>query len=375
MTAGLFFDGVDEVAAERAAIALRELLHAGKYAEVSALLRHSSLTTPFVEPFTGHRIRDAIAELPALSDLLVRVFTLGATVDVAEADAVLGAATVERLLAIGVLAHTGGGVRSCFIVACFLNRYLLVSPPLWVRGYDPDEPLVYVGRDTYRMAQLVAQRGPVGRVLDLCTGAGLLTMVADAEHVVGIDIDPEVAGVARFNILLNGLERRVEVRDGDLYSALAEDERFDLIVANPPFLPAPDGVTLPRSADGGPDGEAILRRTLDGVEDRLTPDGRALVYAQGFGTEAEPVLAAWLREALAGTSLHATLLVTDGQSLESAGVSVRQLWQATGSSEDEAYAAWQRFCERPDLTAHHTFLVDVAHGDGGSVSVHRLLGS
>jgi len=369
---------------------LRTLLDESGYAEIAALLRGSSLTRPFAEPFSGHRIRDAIAGLPALPRLLVRLFTLGAAVEPAEARQTLGEETLARLLAGGLLERSAGRLRSRLVVVCYLNRCFAVSPPLWLRGWESGEAHVPISPDSYWTAQFVAQRGPVGRMLDLCTGSGLLATLADARSAIGVELDPAVAAAARFNVLLNGLEERVEIRQGDLWEPVAEEAPFDLVVATPPCLPAPDGVSLPPAGDGGADGGAVLRRALEGVERLLAPGGRALVQAQGFGDEEEPALAAWLRETLAGSSLHATVLVGDGQSLEAAGVTVRELWQAAGASEQEAYDAWAGFCEASPVTAHHTFLVRLAHAaDGaagasrvpgagrapGAVAVHRLLGS
>jgi SAM-dependent methyltransferase len=357
---------------------LRTLLDDGGYAEIAALLRSSSLSRPFAEPFSGHRIRTAIAGLPALPALLVRLFTLGAAVETPEAERTLGAETVARLLDGGLLERAAGRVRSRLIVVCYLNRCFAVSPPLWLRGWEPGETHVPISPDSYWTAQFVAQRGPVERMLDLCTGSGLLATLADTRSAVGVELDPAVAAAARFNVLLNGLEERVEIREGDLWEPVAGEAPFDLIVATPPCLPAPDGVSLPPAGDGGPDGGAVLRRALEGVERLLAPGGRALVQAQGFGDEEEPALAAWLRESLAGSSLHATVLVGDGQSLEAAGVTVRELWQASGASEQEAYDAWAGFCAASPITAHHTFLVRLAHGGpqtAGRVAVHRLLGS
>ena len=88
----------------------------------------------------------------------------------------------------------------------------------------------------------------------------------------------------------------VSVVEGDLFGPVA-GERFDLVIANPPFLPAPAGVTLPLCGDGGPTGDEVLRRILAGLEEHLTADGRALIYGEDLGSEDEPGIAVWIREA------------------------------------------------------------------------------
>lgn len=83
------------------------------------------------------------------------------------------------------------------------------------------------------LPELVAERvGPDGRVLDLGTGCGLLAAAARevVDYVVAIDIDPVAVAAAQRN--LAALD--VDVRCGDLFEPIA-GERFDLVIANPPY--------------------------------------------------------------------------------------------------------------------------------------------
>ncbi|ADB48934.1 methyltransferase [Conexibacter woesei] len=355
-----------------AALLLRSVLDEGHYREVQALLSDPSTERPFVEPFSGERVRAAIEGLPELGQLLVRLFTLGATVPLDAVHAELDASVVDRLLDAGLLERTRDGVRSRFIVVAYANRLLAVTPPLWLRGYEPGELLVDISATAFWMARFVANRGPARRALELGTGSGLLVSLLDAAEAVAVEGEPGTAEVATFNVLLNGLDERVEVRAGKLFEPVA-DEQFDLIVANPPCLPAPHGVALPPPSDGGEDGDAVLRQVLAGVGEHLEFGGEALVGGQGFGGEREPFIAGWLRDALAGTALGATVLIGDAQSVESAGETLRQRWQETGVEEEQAFAAWARFCAdaRPDR--HYTYLIKLAPGGDGTVAVHPLL--
>ena len=145
-------------------------------------------------------------------------------------------------------------------------------------------PGVYAPRsDT---ALLAAHLPPAERVLELCTGSGALALTAaraGAEHVVAVDRSARAVLAARANAALNGLE--VDVRHGDLFAALAPGETFDLILANPPYLPAP-GVRRPDHRwDAGEDGRAVLDRILAGAPARLRPGGTlALVQSALAGT-------------------------------------------------------------------------------------------
>jgi len=127
----------------------------------------------------------------------------------------------------------------------------------------------------------------VTRVLDLCTGSGCLAILACQSFpnatVDAVDISPDALAVAARNVADYGLEDRVSLYLGDLFEAIG-DERYDLIITNPPYVDAEGMAGLPRECrhepsiafDGGDDGLDIVRRILDEAKDHLTPDGGLL---------------------------------------------------------------------------------------------------
>jgi release factor glutamine methyltransferase len=141
-------------------------------------------------------------------------------------------------------------------------------------------------RDTWLLAdvlrgELLDGPEPSRAVLELCSGAGALALVAagmPGSEVTAVDVSRR----ALFATLVNALRqrRRVRVRRGDLTAPVA-GERFDLVVANPPYVPARCG-DLPtrgvaRAFDGGPDGRAVLDRVCDEAPTVLAPGGRLLI--------------------------------------------------------------------------------------------------
>ena len=130
----------------------------------------------------------------------------------------------------------------------------------------------------------------VPRVLDLCTGSGCVA-AAIAKHVktavvVATDISEKAVDVARENVERLGLAARVEVGHGDLFDPIrdmVDPMPFDVIVANPPYIPSAQIAALDRSVreyepttalDGGPDGLDLHRRILAQAPERLTRNGR-----------------------------------------------------------------------------------------------------
>ncbi len=97
--------------------------------------------------------------------------------------------------------------------------------------------------------------------------------------VVAVDVSRRAVIAARLNGALNGA--KVRSRRGDLYQPVAE-ERFDLIVSNPPYVPTPGRGELPRRGlsrawEGGADGRALVDRICHGAAAHLRPDGVMLL--------------------------------------------------------------------------------------------------
>jgi len=121
------------------------------------------------------------------------------------------------------------------------------------------------------------------RLLDVGTGSGCIA-VACARNLEGCDvtatdISPKALEVARGNALRHGVS--VRFLEGDLYAAVPEGERFDVIASNPPYVREAEAIRVathePRLAlDGGPDGLLLLARVIEGAPRFLLPGGTFL---------------------------------------------------------------------------------------------------
>jgi release factor glutamine methyltransferase len=127
-------------------------------------------------------------------------------------------------------------------------------------------------------------------VLDLCTGTGSLGLTAAklGARATAIDLARRAVLNARLNARLNHLD--LEVLRGDLFAPV-EGRRFDLVVSNPPYIPAPPDNGEPQGAsrawDAGPDGRAFLDRICDRAADHLRPGGRILLVHSSLSDPAE----------------------------------------------------------------------------------------
>jgi ribosomal protein L3 glutamine methyltransferase len=137
------------------------------------------------------------------------------------------------------------------------------------------------------LIETLIEPGKVKSVLDLCTGSGCLAILAARRFrkakVDAADLSNDALAVARKNVALHRMHRRVQLVRGDLFVPLA-GKRYDLIVSNPPYVDAKGMRGLPPECrhepvlalDGGEDGIAIVRRIVDGAGRHLTSGGGLL---------------------------------------------------------------------------------------------------
>jgi ribosomal protein L3 glutamine methyltransferase len=145
--------------------------------------------------------------------------------------------------------------------------------------------------------------GRVRRVLDIGTGSGCIAIAAahalPRAQVDATDVSPGALALARANVRRHRLGRRVHVRRADVYAGLPA-RRYDIVVSNPPYVPASGMRRLPREHRAEPrlglvagdGGLAIIARILAGARARLVPDGILVVEA---GNTAARVRRRWPR--------------------------------------------------------------------------------
>ena len=163
--------------------------------------------------------------------------------------------------------------------------YLLGHKEFWSLDLLVDSRVLIPRPDSETLVEEALDRfaGPGGRIADVGTGSGALALALAKERpeaqVFATDISPEALAVARANAERLGLA--VTFWQGDLDQALVPAGRFELIVANLPYIPSAeiDGLSAdvrsePRQAlDGGADGLALLRRLIEAAPELLQPEG------------------------------------------------------------------------------------------------------
>jgi len=143
--------------------------------------------------------------------------------------------------------------------------------------------------------------GRIERVLDLCTGSGCIAiacaMALPAAQVDAVELSADALEVARANIERHGVAERLRLLQGDLWEPVA-DQRYDLILSNPPYVSEATMEILPPEyrhepelgLRSGKEGLDVVARILAGARAHLLPGGALIVEA---GESAAAVACAW----------------------------------------------------------------------------------
>lgn len=125
---------------------------------------------------------------------------------------------------------------------------------------------------------------PMRRILDVCTGSGCLGILAAMQFPQALvdisDIDQQALNVAQRNIRRHSLDNRINAVISDVYEQLPSHQ-YDIITANPPYVPQSEQTDLPREYTHEPehalfadqDGLEIAKRIIFGASKFLTANG------------------------------------------------------------------------------------------------------
>jgi len=289
---------------------------------------------------------------------LLRMFAFGDPVACDQAAGALGGLSLQRLVGCGLLVHEGAGVVSPLRLSVLEGILVLGDEPT-ARG----ESVMGAGQTTTALCQAAYPAAVVDRILDLGCGAGsvALSLASRAEAVVATDINPRAIELARHNAALNAIAS-VQFREGDLFAA-AGDEPFDLIVAQPPFIPLVDGAAATTYLHGGPRGDDLALRMLAEMPAHLAPGGRAVMFAQ-WPVAGDLTLEQRVRTAVASDEVSVLVLRCPAPGLDDYCVQ-HAAWL---HSAPEAQAERMReHLEAQGIRGMQTAFVVIQHADGEAI--------
>jgi release factor glutamine methyltransferase len=163
---------------------------------------------------------------------------------------------------------------------------------------SPDEVVVASGvyapqQDSRLLCEVMEQTGtvPGRRVLDLCTGSGIVAIKAarlGASAVTALDVSAAAVRCARENALAAGADVRVQL---GTHSSAMKYGPYDVVVSNPPYVPQPpedDLAEIPEDAgparafNAGIDGRRVLDPLCERASELLADEGTLLIVHSEF---------------------------------------------------------------------------------------------
>ncbi|MFC0583051.1 DUF7059 domain-containing protein [Micrococcoides hystricis] len=226
-------------------------------------------------------------------EVLIRLWLLGEEVANEDIERALPGCGVTGLKALNLVAESSPAtVRALWD----LRPYDVDGELLWIssdqgamqqQGRLRADHVLGVGQASLTLAHATV-RTPVESALDIGTGCGIqaIHLLSHAATVTVTDISARALSFARFNLALNRKSldldeqlSRVTFRRGSLLEPIA-NERFDLIVSNPPFVITPRTERTEASGryeyrDGGAEGDTIVAELIRNLPNHLNPGGIA----------------------------------------------------------------------------------------------------
>lgn len=242
--------------------------------------------------YTGERVREALgAEGAFLSSsdglvqmrklagqgplgTLIRLFVLNLPVTAVEAAEGIAPLPLERLSSLE-LVHAHEDEVTALVRIVPHDEILITSDRRLESGEAPPaDHVAGVHAPSLTLSHLTVRR-QVETAFDMCTGCGIQAILASrhSERVVATDFNHRVIDFARFNAWLNGATN-VEVLEGSYFEPV-RDNRYDLVVTNPPYVISPESDYLFR--DSGLPGDTVSRQVVRQAPSVLAEGGFATI--------------------------------------------------------------------------------------------------
>ena len=247
-------------------------------------MRTSGMYNYYFNPWQTYEvILQKLPKCPKTGQLLIKLLLLGDELNEKEAAQYLGEKFITALVNVGFLNKDNGSIQSNgYSIVAYRDRYFVTSIPYDYPNCTGTQD-VYIGWDSYKLTDILPYRR-INERLDLCSGSGI-QCIMNAEYAkecIVVEKNEKVIPVLKFNTVLNDLEDKIKVVQSDLYQQV-EPKKFDLITANPPFIPVPDEFDFPIAGAGGEDGLKIVLRILEEADNRLNPQGEIIIIGEAIG--------------------------------------------------------------------------------------------
>ncbi|WP_295885969.1 50S ribosomal protein L11 methyltransferase [uncultured Thiohalocapsa sp.] len=175
-----------------------------------------------------------------------------------------------------------------------INDYFVVTDRLDYDAIDQVFPLY--AEQQFFLDELVREKLSGAEALEIGLGSGVLSIGvarAGAARVTALEINPRAKNTAGFNIVMNGVEDRIAILDGDADVLRPVAGRtFDYVFSNPPFEPTPPDQAFFYHSAAGPFGLDFIEKIFAGIDGILAADGHLQIVTAAPGDDDGPFMLA-----------------------------------------------------------------------------------
>jgi methylase of polypeptide subunit release factors len=336
---------------------IRQFLRDSGYSVQALKARFGQTELPHVQLLTLYLA--GVALEPTRLNLLMRWFWVGGAVEAVAPRELVPERMVELFVSSGILTAEDGFLRSPFRISPFNELLILSDHAVPAAGPSLSDMVIWPNQTT-RLCYDMSLRSPVSRTLDLGTGTGVLAFSAAAHSgsVVATDLNPRARQFCEFNAALNGVSN-IEFREGNSFEPV-RGQRFDLILANPPFVVTP---TVRRvSTDNSMELDGFCRSLVRQAPEYLNENG----YCQMLGEWVQVKGQSWrerMGEWFAGVGCDVWVMVSSMRSsLDYALARVQE--DHENALTQDALTPWLKYFENHQVEAIYGGMMVLRRRDG-----------
>lgn len=185
------------------------------------------------------------------------------------------------------------------------------------------------------------------RVFDPFAGSGVLGLMAlrlGAAHVDFLDVTSRAVEFQRANAARNGFSPQSYGICQESIERFEAEQPYDLVLANPPFVPTPPGIDGTLTSAAGPEGNALVDVLLQKLERLLRPEGEALFYVMQLVAKDGPLVVRTIADTLTERTVELTPTQVEPIALDDYSAAYRKSFPA----REQEITSWQA-----GLTAQH----------------------
>jgi len=300
-------------------------------------------------------------------EVLIDLFARAHAVETTAAAALLGDKALASFQALGLIEAAGDSVKATCLLYPFEDLWIASDFP----GASRDDFVFPALSTQSHQFHAILPETPCEALLDIGAGAAAASLAAAKDYAAAVcasDISTRCVLFAEFNRRLNDVAN-AEILQSDVYEAL-DSRTFDRIIAHPPYIPTlGDGESY---RHGGPHGEDILQRILEGLSKHLRPGGRAYFSTLACDHSDAP-LEERLFEMLGPEREGFRLLVAEWESLAAVEF-VMRLVEAGELDFDQGARQVRSFREAGVTQLVRCAVVIAREADSGSPIMRRVMG-